>query len=29
MEEFKAYSRRQGRMFGDLTFQALIDEGRR
>jgi prevent-host-death family protein len=29
IEEFKAYSRQQGRTLGDLTFQEMIDEGRR
>jgi prevent-host-death family protein len=29
IEDFKAYSRRQGRTLGDLTFQDMIDEGRR
>jgi prevent-host-death family protein len=29
IEQFKAYSRRQGRTLGDLTLQEMIDEGRR
>ncbi len=29
IEEFKAYSSRQGRTLGDLTIRGLIDEGRR
>jgi prevent-host-death family protein len=29
IEEFKAYSRRQARTRGDLTFREMIDEGRR
>jgi len=29
IEEFKAYSRQQGRTLGGLTFQEMIDEGRR
>jgi prevent-host-death family protein len=27
--EFKAYSKRQGRTLGGVSFRALIDEGRR
>jgi prevent-host-death family protein len=29
IEEFRAYSLRQGRTRGDLTFREMIDEGRR
>ncbi len=29
IEEFKAYSKRQGRTLGGITFRELIDEGRR
>jgi len=29
IEEFKAYSSRQARTLGDLTFREMIDEGRR
>jgi prevent-host-death family protein len=29
IEEFKAYSKRQGRTFGGLSFRELIEEGRR
>jgi prevent-host-death family protein len=29
IEEFKAYSARQARTAGDLTFREMIDEGRR
>jgi prevent-host-death family protein len=29
IEEFKAYSSRQARSLGDLTFREMIDEGRR
>jgi antitoxin (DNA-binding transcriptional repressor) of toxin-antitoxin stability system len=29
IEDFKAYSRRQGRTLGDLTPRELIEEGRR
>lgn len=29
IEEFKAYSKRQGRTLGDITFRELIEEGRR
>lgn len=29
IEEFKSYSRRQGRILGDFTFRELIEEGRR
>jgi hypothetical protein len=29
IEEFKAYSARQARTTGDLTFREKIDEGRR
>ncbi|HBI42930.1 MAG TPA: type II toxin-antitoxin system prevent-host-death family antitoxin [Planctomycetales bacterium] len=29
IEEFKSYSRRQGRTLGGLTAQELIEEGRR
>jgi prevent-host-death family protein len=29
IEEFKAYSRRQGRTLGDLSIREMIEEGRR
>lgn len=29
IEEFKSYSKRQGRTLGDVSFRELIDEGRR
>jgi prevent-host-death family protein len=29
IEEFRAYSKRQGRTLGDLTFREMIEEGRR
>ncbi len=29
IEEFKAYSKRQGRTLGDITYRDLIEEGRR
>jgi prevent-host-death family protein len=29
IEEFKAYSKRQGRTLGGITFRELIEEGRR
>ena len=29
IEDFKAYSRKQGRTLGDLTARELIEEGRR
>ncbi len=29
IEEFKAYSKRQGRTLGDITYRELVEEGRR